>query len=231
MGDRTLPAALYLVPTPIGNLEDITLRALRVLRQCDIIACEDTRTTSKLLKLLGIEPKVLVSYYEHNEKSKAKSLADEISSGKSVALVSEAGTPIISDPGWTIVQEAINRELPVVPLPGASAFITALIASGLPADKFTFLGFPPHKKGRRTFLYKVEESEITVILYESPHRIAKLVDELSEIFKPERCICIVRELTKIYEEFIRGTIADVQKKIKAKSNLKGEFVVVIEGKK
>lgn len=231
MDERVLPAALYLVPTPIGNLEDITLRALKVLRLCDIIACEDTRTTSKLLKLLGIEQKTLVSYFEHNEKSKAERLVSEIINGKSVALVSEAGTPVISDPGWSIVQEAINRDVHIVPLPGASAFITALIASGLPVDRFVFMGFPPHKKGRKTFLSKVAESEITVIMYESTHRIVKLIDELSELCNPDRRVCIARELTKIYEEFIRGTILEVQEIIRNRSNLKGEFVVIIEGNK
>ncbi|HOK14066.1 MAG TPA: 16S rRNA (cytidine(1402)-2'-O)-methyltransferase [Candidatus Kapabacteria bacterium] len=229
--DSSIAPALYIVPTPIGNLEDITFRAVRILKECDIIACEDTRTASKLLKLLNIEPKTLVSYFEHNERARAGELVDKIQNGKSVALISEAGTPIISDPGWAVVQEAIAREIHIVSLPGASAFLTAIVASGIAADKFAFFGFPPHKKGRKTFLQKIAELDITAVLYESPYRIHKLLDELSEMVAAERKICLARELTKIYEEYIRGSIEEVKEKIKNKSNLKGEFVVILEGKK
>jgi len=229
--DNSLAPALYIVPTPIGNLEDITFRAVRILKQCDIIACEDTRTASKLLKLLNIEPKLLVSYFEHNERARASELIDKIKSGKSVALISEAGTPVISDPGWAVVQEAIAGNIEIVSLPGASAFLTAVVASGIAADKFAFFGFPPHKKGRKTFLQKIAELDITAVMYESPYRIHKLLGELCEIASPERKICLARELTKIYEEYIRGSIAEVKEIIQNKSNLKGEFVVILEGKK
>jgi len=229
--DNSIAPALYIVPTPIGNLEDITFRAVRVLKQCDIIACEDSRTASKLLKLLEIEPKLLISYFEHNERARAGELVDKIQSGKSVALISEAGTPIISDPGWAVVREAIARNIQIVSLPGASAFLTAIVASGIAADKFAFFGFPPHKKGRKTFLQKVVDLDMTSVMYESPYRIHKLLDELHDIATADRQICLARELTKIYEEFIRGSIAEVKEIIKNKSNLKGEFVVILEGKK
>ncbi len=229
--DNSIAPALYIVPTPIGNLEDITFRAVRVLKQCDIIACEDSRTASKLLKLLEIEPKLLISYFEHNERARAGELVDKIQSGKSVALISEAGTPIISDPGWAVVREAIARNIQIVSLPGASAFLTAIVASGIAADKFAFFGFPPHKKGRKTFLQKVVDLDMTSVMYESPYRIHKLLDELHDIATADRQICLARELTKIYEEFIRGSIAEVKEIIKNKSNFKGEFVVILEGKK
>lgn len=221
---------LYLVPTPIGNREDITLRALRILTEADIIACEDTRTTSHLLSLYGITGKRLVSCHEHNEQQRVRELMDEIESGKSVAYCSDAGMPAISDPGYRVVHEAIMRGVTVVPLPGASASLTALMASGLPTDEFLFAGFAPHKKGRKTFLEKISQYECTVIMYESPYRITKLLEELEQTCGGERNIVIARELTKMFEEFVRGSITEVKQIFLQRQAIKGEFVVILQGK-
>ncbi len=229
MSKEAIKSALYLVPTPIGNLEDITLRALRTLAEVDIVACEDTRTTGQLLKLLGIKAKSVESYHDHNEKVKSDYLISKILNGQSVALVSDAGSPIISDPGWRLVQSAIQSNVEIIPLPGATAFVPALSASGLATDEFCFLGFPPQKKGRKTFLERISQIDMSIVVYESPHRIAKFVDELIATCGAERQICVAREITKIYEEFIRGTAIEVKDYI-AKNNLKGEIVVIIEGK-
>jgi 16S rRNA (cytidine1402-2'-O)-methyltransferase len=228
MSNEITNSALYLVPTPIGNLDDITLRAIKVLSSVDVIACEDTRHTGNLLKLLSINYKRLESYHEHNENTKNAQLLDLIESGKSVALVSDAGTPLISDPGYVIVKEAVKRGINVIALPGASAGITALSASGFATNDFIFLGFPPQKKGRKTFLEKLKSLSSTMILYESPYRIVKLIEELIEFLGAERRICIARELTKIHEEYIRGTTEECLKILDAKQAIKGEFVVIIE---
>jgi 16S rRNA (cytidine1402-2'-O)-methyltransferase len=225
--ETNLKPALYLVPTPIGNLEDITIRALNTLRNADIIACEDTRHTGQLLKLLEIKNKKLSSYHEQNEKEKAIQLVNEILDGSSVALVSDAGTPGISDPGYRIIQSAIENQVEIVSLPGPSAFLPALIASGLPINNFLFLGFPPQKKGRKTFLTQIKNCEYTSILYESPFRIIKLIDELIEILGENHKICIAREISKIFEEYIRGTLSECVKILKKRPSIKGEFVVVI----
>jgi len=227
---ENINACLYIVPTPIGNLDDITIRAVKILNEVDIIACEDTRTTGNLLFLLKIKPKKLVSYHNYNEQEKASHFIEEILIGKSVALLSDAGTPAISDPGYTLVKEAINNNIKIVPLPGATALIPALNASGLPTNNFTFLGFPPQKKGRKSFLEHALNFSTTTILYESSHRIEKLINELIGLGYADRQISVSRELTKLFEEHIRGTIAEVQK-ILNKTQIKGEFVVVIEGKK
>lgn len=230
MNQESIEPALYLVPTPIGNLEDITLRALKVLQNADIIACEDTRTTGQLLKLLNIKAKAVESYHDHNEKTKSEYLVSKIIAGQSIALVSDAGSPVVSDPGYRLVQAAIQLGVKVVPLPGATAFVPALSASGLAVDEFCFLGFPPQKKGRKTFLERLSQIDMTIIVYESTHRIGKLVDELNEFCGAERNICIAREISKMYEEFIRGSLSEIKKNIQTKSNLKGEFVVLIEGR-
>lgn len=221
---------LSLVPTPIGNLGDVTRRSGETLAAADIIACEDTRRTGSLLKELGIVYRKLTSFHEHNEINKAKSICDEIESGRTVALVTDAGTPSISDPGYRLVAEAIERGIKIVSLPGPTAFVPALAASGLPVDKFAFIGFPPQKKGRRKFLTEAAEIPLTTILYESPHKIERLVGELFEICGGERRICVAREISKVYEEYIRGTLAEVMK-IVTERKIKGEIVVVLEGKK
>jgi 16S rRNA (cytidine1402-2'-O)-methyltransferase len=224
---KSLAAALYLVSTPIGNMEDITLRAIRVLTEADLIACEDTRHTGMLLKKLEIHSKRLVSYHDHNETARADYLVESLKSGKSVALVSDAGTPAVSDPGYRVVNRAIEAGIDVVPIPGASAFLAALVASGMAVNRFAFWGFPPQKKGRHTFIEKALAAEMTVIIYESPNRILKLLEEIIEHSSPERQICIARELTKINEEFLRGTARECFESLASRSSIKGEFVVIL----
>jgi 16S rRNA (cytidine1402-2'-O)-methyltransferase len=228
MNDRLEPA-LYLVPVPIGNRDDITLRALKTLQRADIIASEDTRTTRQLLALYGITPERLVAYHDHNEESQAAMLVKAVQAGKSVALVSEAGSPCISDPGYRCVRAAIEANITIVPLPGATAFVPALSASGLAVDSFRFVGFPPHKKGRETFVKNVLASAETVVLYESSHRVVKLLEEIAEYGYEARRICIARELTKMYEEFLRGTVQQCLQRLAARPQQKGEFVIVLEG--
>lgn len=230
MSENALAPGLYLVPTPIGNIEDITLRALKVLSEADIVACEDTRHTGNLFKMLNIRAKKFDSFHEHNEIEKAKYLADEIAQGKSIALVSDAGSPAISDPGYRLVNECVERGLYVTALPGATAFVPALTGSGFAVHNFAFFGFAPQKKGRQTFLKNVLNCEMTSILYESTYRIEKLIEEIIEYGGAERSICIAREITKLHEEFIRGTAAEVKNKLKGNST-KGEFVVIIEKNK
>ncbi|MBL7998949.1 MAG: 16S rRNA (cytidine(1402)-2'-O)-methyltransferase [Candidatus Kapabacteria bacterium] len=229
LASQPLVAALYLVPLPIGNREDITLRALRVLRDADIIACEDTRTTGQLLAGYGITPQKMMSLHDHNEEERAAGIIEMIQEGKSIALCSDAGTPGISDPGFRVVRAACNAGVTIIPLPGANAALTALIASGVETDAFYFAGFPPHKKGRMTFVKRVVERDCTTILYESPHRITKLIDELAEIAGTKRNAVIARELTKSYEEFLRGTLGELQSVLKTRPPLKGEIVVILQG--
>lgn len=228
---ETLEPALYLVPVPIGNLGDVTLRALEHLRRADIIACEDTRTTGQLLKLLDIPHKKLASYHEHNEDRSAMRLLDAIQQGASVAVVSDAGTPCISDPGYRIVALAHEQNVKVVPLAGASALLLAVAASGLPTNEFVFMGFPPHKKGRKTFVGRVVAEPRTVVLYESPYRVLKLLEELQEAGAGQRRMCVCRELTKKHEEIAQGTVDDCQALLASRTTQKGEFVVVVEGYK
>ncbi|HWA94890.1 MAG TPA: 16S rRNA (cytidine(1402)-2'-O)-methyltransferase [Terracidiphilus sp.] len=226
-----LTPGLYLVATPIGNLGDITLRALDVLRAADIIACEDTRQTQKLLNHFAIDART-VSYHEHNERERSAQLIEAIQSGKVVALVSDAGTPVVSDPGGWLIQEAIAAGIPVIPIPGANAALTALIASGLPATEFTFLGFLPEKAGaRRTCLEDLAaefRTARTVIFYEAPHRIADTLADLESIFGPTLRVVAARELTKLHEEFLRGTVAEVRTALATRDRIRGEFVLVIE---
>lgn len=222
--------ALYLVPTPIGNLDDITKRAYQILASSDIIACEDTRTSGMLLKYLKITPKKLVSYHEHNENERSEELIKFLLNGKSVSIITDAGSPGISDPGSILVRKCIENEIKIIPLPGATAIIPALTASGLAENNFLFAGFPPNNKGRKAFLEKYINLPVTIIFYESPYRIKKLTEELSELCESSRNICIAREITKIHEEFIRGTISEVRENLNQRSSIKGEIVVILENK-
>lgn len=227
-----LPPGLYLVATPIGNLDDITLRALDVLKRADRIACEDTRQTQKLLNHFGITTPA-ISCHEHNELSRASQLAEEIQRGSAVAVVSDAGTPGISDPGRLLVKEAIATGVPVVPIPGANAALSALIASGLLTAEFHFLGFLPEKTGaRRTRLEDLaatpRDSAHTLIFYEAPHRIAATLTDLESIWGPDLRVALARELTKLHEEFLRGTVADIRKELASRDRIRGEFVLLIE---
>lgn len=215
---------LYLVATPIGNLEDITLRAIRVLKEVDIIAAEDTRQTLKLLNHLEISKRV-ISYHRHSGEEKAIDIIEEIKQGKSVALVSDAGTPVISDPGEELVQIAIKEEINVIPIPGACALITALIASGIYAKEFSFFGFlPTNKKLRAEKLREVSIANQTIILYEAPHKLIDTLKDLSKIIQ-DRKIVLARELTKVHEEFIQGTVSEIIEKVKEP---RGEYVIIIE---
>jgi 16S rRNA (cytidine1402-2'-O)-methyltransferase len=222
-----MPGTLYIVSTPIGNLNDITFRAVEVLKQVDLIACEDTRRTKILLEKFGLA-KNLISYYNYNERQRAEEIIRELKSGKNVALVSDSGTPGISDPGFVLIKRAIEENITVIPIPGPTAFVCALVGSGLPMDEFVFVGFLPHKKGRKTKLKKLSDEERTIILYESPHRLIKTLNEILEIFG-DREIAVAKELTKIHEEFFRGKISEVLKKL-TPDKIKGEFVIVISGK-
>ncbi len=219
---------LYIIPTPIGNLEDITLRAIRLLKEADLILAEDTRNTSFLLKHLEIS-KPLKSYHQHNEHKTVSELVDVIASGKNVALVSDAGTPAISDPGFLLVRECIKAGVEVECLPGPTAFVPALVNSGLPCDSFVFVGFLPQKKGRHTKLLELKEEARTMIFYESPFRLLKALEEFKEYFGEERNVCVSRELTKLYEENKRGTVKEVCEYFSQKQ-VKGEIVIVLEGK-
>lgn len=217
---------LYVVATPIGNLEDITYRAVRILREAGLIACEDTRHTRKLLDHYGIEGK-LVSYHEHNEAERSRELIERLHEGVSVAQVSDAGMPGISDPGYRVIKSAIEQGIAVVPVPGPSALIAALAASGLPTDAFEFRGFLPAKSGqRRTELESIRPREHTVIFYEAPHRIHESIDDIVAVLGPERPIVIARELTKVHEEFLRGTVREVAENILDRE-LKGEITILI----
>jgi len=219
--------ALYLVATPIGNLEDITLRALRTLKEVDLIACEDTRQTQKLLSHYGIEKRT-VSYHEHNELTRAPDLIVQLEEGSSIALVSDAGMPGISDPGYRLVTLAIRHQVPVVPIPGASAFLAALVASGLPTDSFRFSGFLPEKSGkRRSVLDSVKASPRTQIFYEAPHRIIESLEDVIAVLGPERHVVVAREVTKIYEEFLRGPAAEVLQTLKGRDEIRGEITLLI----
>lgn len=216
-----------LVPTPIGNLEDITLRAIRVLKECDFILCEDTRQSRKLLAHLSIE-KQLTSYHQNNEHNVLPGIIQKILAGQTVALITDAGTPGISDPGFLLVRECIKSGIEVECLPGATAMIPALVASGLPCERFVFEGFLPHKKGRETRLKAIAAEERTIILYESPHRILKTLEQLAQFCGEDRTCSVSRELTKIYEETVRGTLKEVHEYF-LKKEVRGEFVVVVGG--
>ena len=219
---------LYLVPTPIGNLKDMTLRALEVLQQVEVILAEDTRTTSKLLNHYSIE-KPLSPYHQHNEHKIVQHIVDQLLAGKTMALVTDAGTPGISDPAFLLVRECIKNDIKIETLPGATAFVPALVNSGLPTNRFTFEGFLPLKKGRQTLLKKLAEEERTMIFYESPMRLVKTLEEFAQYFGVERICSVSRELTKLFEETKRGTLTEVAEYFKTK-NVKGEIVIVLQGK-
>lgn len=218
---------LYLVPTPIGNLDDITLRAVSVLRSVDLILAEDTRTTSVLLRHLGIE-KPLRSHHKFNEHATAQLFSEIVAAGRDVALVSDAGTPGISDPGFLLVRTCVEQGVEVETLPGATALIPALVDSGFPCDRFCFEGFLPQKKGRLKQLQRCADEERTMIFYESPYRVVKCLEQLAELFGPERRVSVSRELTKKFEQTVRGTLAEVAAYFR-EHEPKGEFVIVVEG--
>jgi len=219
---------LYLVPTPIGNLEDITLRALRVLKEVDLILAEDTRTSAPLLKHFDIHQKVF-AHHQHNEHQSSNEIIRFLKEGKNIALISDAGTPAISDPGFYLVREAVKNEIVVECLPGATAFVPALVNSGFPTDRFCFEGFLPLKKGRQTRYKFLAEEERTIILYESPHRFMKTLEEMSIYFGADRQISVSRELTKMFEETVRGTVEEVKTYFETHP-VKGEFVICVAGK-
>ena len=220
-------SSLYLVATPIGNLEDITLRALRVLKEVDLIACEDTRQTQKLLSHYGIQTRT-VSYHEHNEMTKAAELIVDLESGAKIALVTDAGMPGISDPGFRLIALAIRHHVPVVPIPGASAFLAALVASGLPTDSFRFSGFLPAKSGqRRKLLESVRESPRTQVFYEAPHRLLATLADVVEVLGSERHVVVAREVTKLHEEFLRGRAKEILEQLKSRGEVKGEITLLI----
>ena len=219
---------LYLVPTPIGNLEDITLRALKILKSVDLILAEDTRTTGVLLKHFEIK-KPLASFHIHNEHQKLASYIRQMKEGQNVALVSDAGTPAISDPGFLLVREALKEEIEIQCLPGPTAFVPALVVSGFSTDRFLFEGFIPQKKGRQTKLKQLIQSDCTTILYESPHRIVRLLEELITLGEAERKISVSREISKMFEQTVRGTVAEALIHFQTKPP-KGVFVVCLEVK-
>ena len=219
--------ALYLVASPIGNLEDITLRALRILKEVDLIACEDTRQTQKLLNRHGITSRT-ISYHEHNEMTRAPELVKQLQEGTSVALVTDAGMPGISDPGFRLISLAIRHHVPVVPIPGASAFLASLVASGLPTDSFRFSGFLPAKRGeRRAALEAIKDSPRTQVFYEAPHRIVAALSDVVEVLGEARHVVIAREITKLHEEFLRGRASEVLETLKSREVVKGEITLLI----
>ena len=218
---------MYLVPTPIGNLEDITLRAIRVLKEVDVILAEDTRTSGNLLRHLGIS-KPMTAFHLNNEHQTVERIADRLEGGETMALVTDAGTPGISDPGFMLVRECVRRGIEVECLPGPTAFVPALVNSGLPTERFIFEGFLPHKKGRQTKLKEIASYPYTTILYESPFRLVKTLQQLIEVMGPDRQVSVARELTKIHEENVRGTLQEVLDYFSQKE-VKGEIVIIVEG--
>jgi 16S rRNA (cytidine1402-2'-O)-methyltransferase len=218
---------LYLVPTPVGNLEDITFRALKVLKEADLILAEDTRTSGILLKHFEIK-NAMLSCHKFNEHQTVDRVVERLKSGETVAVVSDAGTPGISDPGFLVAREAIKAGIEVITLPGATAFVPALVSSGLPCDRFCFEGFLPQKKGRQNRLKALAEESRTIIFYESPHRVVKTLEQFKEVFGPERPVSVCREISKIHEESVRGTIEEVLDHFK-KNEPRGEFVIVVKG--
>ncbi|HXH19530.1 MAG TPA: 16S rRNA (cytidine(1402)-2'-O)-methyltransferase [Chitinophagales bacterium] len=219
---------LFIIPTPIGNLEDVTLRALRILKEVDVVIAEDTRTSGFLLKHFGIEKKIL-PHHKFNERSTVNTIIDQLKAGKKIALLSDAGTPGISDPGELLIKACTEQNIPVECLPGATALIPALVISGFATSSFVFEGFLPRKKGRQAKLKELSKENRTILLYESPHRIKKTIEQSAHYFGNERRACICRELTKLHEEVLRGSLGEL-KEICKKRKLKGEMVVVIEGK-
>lgn len=223
-----LPRMLYLVPTPVGNLEDITLRALRVLKEADLILAEDTRTSGLLLKHFDIH-RPMLSYHKFNEHQTVERIVERLQAGETVAVISDAGTPGISDPGFLVAREAARAGVEVSCLPGATAFVPALVASGLPCDKFCFEGFLPQKKGRQTRLQQLAEEPRTMVFYESPHRVVKALTQFIEIFGAERPVAVCREISKVHEDIVRGTLAEALAHFN-EHEPRGEFVIIVGGK-
>ncbi len=224
----SISGTLYVVATPIGNLDDITLRAIKILNSVDLIAAEDTRHTRRLLAAHNIKSSLL-SYHEHNEQQRTRELIDRLQKGDSIALVSDAGTPTVSDPGYRLVQSAVAHQIPVVPIPGVSAVITALSASGLSTDSFIFIGFPARKKAKRLRqLKELADTPHTLIFYQSPRRVVSLLEELSTVMG-ERPAVLARELTKLHEEYIHGTLSEISKELKARPTVKGECTLLVCG--
>ena len=219
---------LYVVPTPVGNLEDITLRALRILRDADLILAEDTRTSGILLKHYDIHNQLL-SHHKFNEHGTSATIVERLKAGQTIALISDAGTPGISDPGFFLVREAVNAGIEVQCLPGATAFVPALVASGLPDDRFCFEGFLPQKKGRQTRLQSLSQEERTMVFYESPYRLIKTLQQFSEVFGLERRACVAREISKVHEECVRGTLSDLVTHF-TEHTPRGEIVIVVSGR-
>ena len=218
---------MYLVPTPVGNLEDITARALRILRECDLILAEDTRTSGNLLRHFDIH-KPMVSYHKFNEHQTVTRVVERLMGGETIAVVSDAGTPGISDPGFLVAREAARAGVEVITLPGATAFVPALVSSGLPCDRFCFEGFLPQKKGRQTRIDALKTEPRTMIFYESPHRVVKALQQFAEAFGPDRQCSACREISKMHEESVRGTLADVLAHF-MENEPRGEFVIVVAG--
>ena len=218
---------LYIVPTPVGNMEDMTLRAIRILKEADVVLAEDTRTSGILLKHFGIQQHLL-SHHKFNEHGTSASVVERLQAGQTVALVSDAGTPGISDPGFFLVREAVKAGVEVQTLPGATAFVPALVSSGLPCDRFCFEGFLPQKKGRQTKLQSLADEERTMVFYESPYRVLKTLQQFCEVFGEDRQVSVCREISKMYEESVRGTLAEVAQHFR-ETEPKGEIVVVLQG--
>ena len=219
---------LYLIPTPVGNMEDMTFRAIRLLKEADVVLCEDTRTSGILLKHFQIEGKRLMAHHKFNEHGTAKNIVERLKSGETICLITDAGTPGISDPGFLLVREAVEAGIEVQTLPGATAFVPALVSSGLPCDRFCFEGFLPQKKGRQTRIEELSHETRTMIIYESPRRIVKTLEQLAVAFGEDRRMSACREISKVHEESVRGTIAEVLAHFKEKEP-KGEFVLIIGG--
>ncbi len=221
-------AILYIVPTPVGNMEDMTMRAIRVLKEADVVLAEDTRTSGILLKHFGIS-KPLLSHHKFNEHGTSAAIVERLLAGQTVALVSDAGTPGISDPGFFLVREAVRAGIEVQTLPGATAFVPALVSSGLPCDRFVFEGFLPQKKGRQSRIEALKDEERTIVFYESPYRVLKLLQQLAAVFGPDRQASACREISKIHEESVRGTLQELIAHF-TETEPRGEFVVVVAGK-
>ena len=219
---------LYLIPTPVGNMEDMTFRAIRLLKEADVVLCEDTRTSGILLKHFQIEGKRLMAHHKFNEHGTAKNIVERLKSGETICLITDAGTPGISDPGFFLVREAVEAGIEVQTLPGATAFVPALVSSGLPCDRFCFEGFLPQKKGRQTRIEELSHETRTMIIYESPRRIVKTLEQLALAFGEDRRMSACREISKVHEESVRGTIAEVLAYFK-ETEPKGEFVLIIGG--
>ncbi|MBR2230696.1 MAG: 16S rRNA (cytidine(1402)-2'-O)-methyltransferase [Prevotella sp.] len=218
---------LYVIPTPVGNLEDMTLRAIRLLREADLVLAEDTRTSGILLKHFDIKTR-LMSHHKFNEHGTSAAIVERLLAGQTVALISDAGTPGISDPGFFLVREAVRAGIEVQTLPGATAFVPALVSSGLPCDRFVFEGFLPQKKGRQTRLEALRDEQRTMVFYESPFRLVKTLQQFTEVFGPERPACVCREISKVHEEAVRGTLQELVEHFTAKPP-KGEIVIVVGG--